>query len=95
MLTLIAIIRAKPGQADALENLLRDMLAPSRAEATCGQYDLHRDIRDADQIYMIEQWRDEAAIAEHEATAHYQAFIKAAQAHVASVDIRLMQRVDA
>ena len=67
-LTLIAIIRAKPGRADSLQQHLHGMLAPSRAEAGCLQYDLHRDIKDADLIYMIEQWRDEEALAEHEAS---------------------------
>lgn len=92
-LTLIAILRAKPGRADALEALLRGMLAPSRAEAGCLQYDLHRDRKDVDLLYMIEQWRDDAAFAEHEASPHFQAFVKAAEAELAELDIRLMNRV--
>ncbi|MFV3306409.1 putative quinol monooxygenase [Pseudomonas sp. NY15181] len=93
-LTLIAIIRAKPGRADSLEQHLHNMLAPSRAEAGCLQYDLHRDIKDADLIYMIEQWRDEEALAEHEASPHFQALLKASEPDLAELDIRLMNRID-
>ncbi|MDF3931498.1 putative quinol monooxygenase [Pseudomonas citronellolis] len=93
-ITLIAIIRAKPGRADALQARLADLRGPSRAEAGCVQYDLHRDRKDPDLIYMVEQWRDEAAIAEHEASPHFQAFVKAAQADLAELDIRLMNRID-
>ncbi|MDT4888350.1 putative monooxygenase YcnE [compost metagenome] len=93
-ITLIALLRAHPGRADALESLLHDMLAPSRAEAGCIQYDLHRDRKDADLLYMIEQWRDEAALVEHEASQHFQAFVKAAQPDLAELDIRLMNRID-
>jgi len=93
-LTLIAIIRAKPGRADSLQEHLHGMLEPSRAEAGCLQYDLHRDIKDAELIYMIEQWRDAEALAEHEASPHFQAFVKAAEPDLAELDIRLMNRID-
>lgn len=93
-LTLIAIIRAKPGRADSLQQHLQDMLAPSRAEAGCLQYDLHRDIKDPDLIYMIEQWRDETALAEHETTPHFQALLKNSEPDLAELDIRLMNRID-
>jgi len=93
-ITLIAIIRAKPGRADALQAQLAELRVPSRAEAGCIQYDMHRDRKDPDLIYMVEQWRDEAALAEHEASEHFQAFVKATQADLAELDIRLMNRID-
>lgn len=92
-LTLIAIIRAKSGQGPALQALLQGLQAPSRAEAGCIQYDLHGDGSDADLLYMIEQWRDEAALAEHEASEHFQAFVKASAPYLAELDIRLMHRI--
>ena len=93
-ITLIAIIRAKPGRADALQARLAELRLPSRAEPGCIQYDLHRDRKDADLIYMIEQWRDEAALAEHEASEHFQAFVAASRDDLAELDIRLMNRID-
>lgn len=92
-LTLIAIIRAKNGQGPALQALLQGLQAPSRAEAGCIQYDLHVDGSDTDLLYMIEQWRGEAALAEHEASEHFQAFVKASAPYLAELDIRLMNRI--
>ena len=37
----IATLIAKPGQQAILEPLLRGLLAPTRLEAGCEQYDLH------------------------------------------------------
>ena len=73
---------------------LAELRVPSRAEPGCIQYDLHRDRKDADLIYMIEQWRDEAALAEHEASEHFQAFVAASRDDLAELDIRLMNRID-
>ena len=42
--TAIATLIAKAGQQDALEQHLRALLEPTRAEAGCGQYDLHQDL---------------------------------------------------
>jgi len=57
--TAIATLIAKPGQQDTLENALRALVEPSRAEAGCGQYDLHRDLADPLTFYVIEHWASE------------------------------------
>ncbi|AGI22530.1 Antibiotic biosynthesis monooxygenase [Pseudomonas sp. ATCC 13867] len=93
-LSLIAILRAHPGHADSLQQHLHDMLAPSRAEPGCLQYDLHRDRKDPDLIYMFERWRDDAAFADHEASSHFKNFLKAVEPDLAELDIRLMNRID-
>ncbi len=54
--TAIATLIAKPGQQDALERHLRALVEPTRAEAGCGQYDLHQDLANPLAFYMIEQW---------------------------------------
>lgn len=72
-LTLIATLVAKAGFEAELEQTLQALLGPSRGEADCIQYDLHRDAEQARTFHMIEQWRDEAALTVHEATTHFQA----------------------
>jgi hypothetical protein len=54
--TAIATLIAKPGQQDLLEQGLRALVAPSRAEVGCSQYDLHRDLADPQIFYVIEHW---------------------------------------
>jgi quinol monooxygenase YgiN len=41
-LTVIAHVRAKPGQESRVRQLLEGLLAPTRAEAGCINYDLHQ-----------------------------------------------------
>jgi len=72
--TAIATLTAKPGQQDALEQALRALVEPSRAEAGCGQYDLHRDLADPRVFYVIEQWASDAVLEAHNASAHFRDF---------------------
>jgi len=72
--TAIATLTAKPGQQDALEQALRALVAPSRAEVGCGQYDLHRDLADPQVFYVIEQWASDEVLQAHNASAHFQQF---------------------
>ncbi|WP_439877143.1 putative quinol monooxygenase [Pseudomonas prosekii] len=72
--TAIATLIAKPGQQDALEQHLRALLAPTRVEAGCGQYDLHQDLANPLAFYMIEQWSSDQALQAHDASAHVQNF---------------------
>lgn len=72
--TAIATLIAKPGQQDALEHHLRALIEPTRAEAGCGQYDLHQDLANPLGFYMIEQWSSDEALQAHDASAHVQNF---------------------
>ena len=70
----IATLIAKPGQQAILEPLLRGLLAPTRLEAGCEQYDLHQDLQHPETFYMLERWADDAALAAHDQSAHIQSF---------------------
>jgi len=70
----IATLIAKPGQQDTLEQLLRGLLEPTRAEAGCQQYDLHQDLQHPETFYMLERWNDDAALDAHDQSAHIQNF---------------------
>jgi len=72
--TAIATLIAKPGQQDALEQHLRALVEPTRAEAGCGQYDLHQDLSNPLAFYMIEQWSSDEALQAHDDSAHIQNF---------------------
>jgi quinol monooxygenase YgiN len=72
--TAIATLIAKAGQQDALEQHLRALLVPTRAEAGCVQYELHQDLANPLAFYMIEQWSGDAALQAHDASAHIQNF---------------------
>ena len=75
MISLIAVLKAKPGQTDALRQALQALLLPTRQEPGNLDYALFQ-LRDApDTFYMREAWRDPAALEAHIALPHFQAFM--------------------
>jgi quinol monooxygenase YgiN len=69
---------AKPGKEDELKAVLTGLVAPSRREIACYQYDLLRNPADPREFCFIERWEDNDAFEQHHATAH----VKAALAQV-------------
>lgn len=74
-ISIIAVLKAQPGKAAALRQALRALLLPTRQEPGNVDYSLFQ-LRDTpDTFYMRESWRDQAALEEHIALPHFQAFI--------------------
>ena len=84
----IATLIAKPGQQATLETLLRELLEPTRIEAGCQQYDLHQDLQHPETFYMLERWSDDAALADHDQSAHILSFRAKAADVLEHVDIK-------
>lgn len=72
---IVAILTARPGKAEALRALLDSMLEPSRAEAGNLRYDLWVDQADPNRFVLDELYRDNAAIAAHRASPHFQGYL--------------------
>jgi quinol monooxygenase YgiN len=70
-LTLLAKVTAKPGCEEKLFPELQAMVKPSQGEAGCMKYILHRTPGDARTFWFVEEWKSEAALAEHNETPHY------------------------
>ena len=68
--TVIARIRAKIGLEDRVYQELTKLLAPTRAEAGCLNYDMHRNLEDPSLFLFHETWASEAALNRHFQTAH-------------------------
>lgn len=91
--TAIATLIAKTGQQDALEQHLRALLEPTRAEAGCSQYDLHQDLANPLAFYMIEQWSSDEALQAHDASAHIQHFRATAGDLIEHFDLKRLRVV--
>lgn len=74
-LTLVAFLRAKPGQADELGRRLQALVAPTRSEAGCLNYDLHRSTQDADVWMLYENWKSRADLDSHFQTPYLKDFV--------------------
>ena len=64
-LTIIGRLEAKPGRGADLKAALIPVVAASRQEPGCINYDLHEDEADAERFVIYENWRDQAALDRH------------------------------
>lgn len=72
-IALFASLTAHPAHRAALEQALRQMVEASRREPGNLRYDLFVRDDDAATFDLFELYADEAAVAAHRASAHYQA----------------------
>ena len=73
-LTVVAQVRAKPGKEDETRRVLLALVAPTRAEAGCINYDLHQSHDDAALFLFYENWESKSHLDAHARSAHIQAF---------------------
>jgi quinol monooxygenase YgiN len=86
-LSVVATISTKSEFRSEVRQALDKILAPSRAEAGCLQYDLHSARDNPDNFVMIERWQDDATLDRHMATPHFAALVAALDGKVTGVDI--------
>jgi quinol monooxygenase YgiN len=67
---IVARFRAKAGQEAALKDLLLSLVAPSRRELGCCQYDLLQSSTNPAEFCFVERWETEKALEQHGASAH-------------------------
>ena len=76
IVTVIAHARAKPGQQKQAREMLEKLVAPSRAEHGCINYDLHQSMDDPDLFVFHENWTTLAALEAHARSEHSVRFRK-------------------
>lgn len=69
-LVVVAHLRARAGKEDELLAQLADVTEATHAEEGCIRYAVHRDVEDAQDFTMIEQWASREALAAHFETEH-------------------------
>jgi len=73
-LTVVARLKAKSGSEAELERELRALLAPTRAERGCLNYDLHRSAQDPGLFVFHENWESRDLWNDHMNSPHIKAF---------------------
>lgn len=86
-LTVVARIRAKPGLEARVQEELLALVAPTRAESGCLNYDLHRSQEEPGLFLFYENWRSPQDLEAHLQTPHLQKFL-------AQVDALLAEPVE-
>ncbi|MDO4878992.1 MAG: putative quinol monooxygenase [Neisseria sp.] len=88
-----AIITAKPAHRAELSDVFAALVGESRKEGGNLRYDLHQDLQNENRFVFFEIWKDQAAVDSHNASAHFQNFLKAIDGKTEAVEIVLMKDV--
>lgn len=72
IVTLTVTFQARPGKEAELRAALTGLLAPTRAEAGCINYDLHTAPDDPSKFLFYENWASNAHHETHDKTPHIQ-----------------------
>ena len=67
--------QAKEGQVDTIINLLKNVVSQSTAEEGNLFYQVHQSNTDANTLMLFEGYKDEAALAAHRASNHFQTVV--------------------
>lgn len=88
---IVAPLTVKPEYLEDVTQALLAIVAASREEPGCLQYDLHRETGSSNGFVFFERWRSDEAVALHEASEHFQHFIKQLDGKLESIEIKKLQ----
>lgn len=92
--TVVATIKAKAGMEDTVMAAIEALIAPTRAEAGCINYDLHQSPEDPSAFMLYENWVSKKDLDEHLAMPYLQDFLAKADDLLAEpVGIALWQMI--
>jgi quinol monooxygenase YgiN len=73
--TVTAVFQARSGKETELRAILTGLLAPTRKEAGCLNYDLHQSPEESAKFLFHENWSNKAALDAHLQSVHVQALL--------------------
>ena len=74
LVTVIAHMRAKPGQEQTLYDALEALVEPTTKEQGFVNYDMHQGLHDPAVFYFYENWESEEALEAHLNAPHLEQF---------------------
>lgn len=74
-ITVVATFQARPGQEAELKKALISLVAPTRKELGCLNYDLHASPEDPGKFLFHENWTTKAALDAHLQNTHIQVLL--------------------
>ena len=93
-LTVIATFQARPGKEAELKKALIGLVAPTRQEAGCLNYDLHISPEDPAKFLFHENWTSQAALDAHLQSAHINALLpRVDELCLAFPEIRIWEKI--
>ncbi len=94
MITVVAKIEAKAGREKEVKEVLMALVPITRKEDGCMNYDLHQYNQHPGQFLFYENWRDQASLDKHLASAHVQDLVKRSGVLLSKpAEIKLYQQI--
>ncbi|GAC1465228.1 MAG: putative quinol monooxygenase [Desulfuromonadaceae bacterium] len=92
-LTVVAKLVAKKESVGSVKNELLKLIAPTRKEAGCSEYNLHQDNEDPALFIFYETWESAACLEKHINTDHYKAYVRAVEGMIKEKVVNKMTRI--
>lgn len=92
-LKIIAVVVVKEAFRDEMEKIFRTVVDETRKESGNVSYDLHQDCKNQLKYTILEVWKSQAAIDEHNESAHFKVFVAAIEGKVDSLTVDLIKRI--
>ena len=94
IITVVATFQARPGKEIELKNALIGLVAPTRKEAGCLNYDLHASPEDPAIFLFHENWMSKSHLDAHLANTHIQALLpRVGELCVAMPKIKIWEQI--
>ena len=94
IVTVVATFHAKPGKETELKAALTALVAPTRQEAGCLNYDLHILPEDPAKFLFHENWTSQAHLDAHLQSAHIKALLpRVDELAVAKPEIKIWEKI--
>lgn len=92
-LTVVAKVVAKKDSVELLKTELLKLIAPTREENGCIEYNLHQDNDDPAVFLFYETWESEACLEKHMNTNHFKSYVNAVASMIEEKSVRKMSRI--
>jgi len=92
-LTIVAKVEAKSDKVELVKAELLKLIAPTRKEAGCIQYDLHQDNSDPAVFVFYENWESRELWQTHMNNDHLKAYMEATDGAVANFTLNEMSQI--
>lgn len=92
-LKIIAVIVVKPAYQEELEKAFHTVVDETRKESGNISYELHQDIKNPLKYTILEVWKSQAAIDEHNESVHFKAFVAAIENKIDGLTIDVIKKI--
>jgi quinol monooxygenase YgiN len=94
IVTVVATFEAKPGKETELKKILTALVAPTRQEAGCINYDLHQSPDEPGKFLFHENWTSKELLDAHLQSAHIKALLpRVPELAVDMPEIKIWERI--